>query len=606
MKNLMLRYLALASIFLVTSWQSVAGEFKTLDYLYSISGKNTLSGHHNREPNSDPDRWTETIRNKTGKYPALWSGDFLFQQDNIAARWTMINEAKRQWEAGAMVNLMWHACNPAKSQPCGWDSNGLLSRMSDWEWSQLLTNGTAINNRWKQMMDEVAVYLQDLENNGVEVLFRPLHEMNQGVFWWGGRPGANGTRRLFQITHDYFTHSKGLSNLIWVWDMQDFGSLVNDLNNYNPGGDYWDVAALDIYEGFATWKYNAMVNIANGKPIAIGETDKIPSPARLAAEPRWTFFMAWAELPFQSQADATIQQTYYAGTVITRDEMPGWDKPVSASGPVFPNLAYGRPTAVSSTEVGHSRASATDGNGETRWSSDYTDSEWIYVDLGNVYDISRVRLIWETAYAKTYYVQVSNDARSWTTVYGTSNGNGDLDDIPLNAKGRYVRMHGTERATPWGFSLYEFEVYGATYRLMARHSNKALDVSGGTSATNNGRNVHQWSNNGQTNQHWKINDVGNGYYSLLAAHSNKALDVAGWSTANGGNVVQWTYKGAANQQWKIEKTSGDYVRLVNRHSGKALDVSGGEGVFDNGVNVHQWTSHGRTNQDWKLIPVSAR
>ena len=91
----------------------------TLDYLKSISGKQVLSGQHNREPNSDPDKWTEWIYQTTGKYPALWSGDFLFQAENIEHRWTMIHEAKKQWDKGVVVNIMWHACNPALGgEPC--------------------------------------------------------------------------------------------------------------------------------------------------------------------------------------------------------------------------------------------------------------------------------------------------------------------------------------------------------------------------------------------------------------------------------------------------------------------------------------------------------
>ncbi|GAA3962878.1 RICIN domain-containing protein [Allohahella marinimesophila] len=609
------RGLPLAMLCLMASALVQAGPFKSLDYLYSISGKQTVAGHHNREPNADPARWTDTIYVKTGKFPAMWSGDFLFQQDNIANRWTMINEAKRQWQNGALINIMWHACNPAKSQPCGWDSNGLLSRMSDWEWSQLLTNGTPINSRWKQMMDDISVYLQDLENNGVEVMFRPLHEMNQGMFWWGGRPGANGTRKLYQLTHDYLTRNKGLSNLIWVWDMQDFGTLVNDLNTYNPGSAYWDVAALDIYEGFATWKYNAMVNISGGKPIAIGETDKLPSPERLAAEPRWTFFMAWAELPFQVQNDATIQRTYYAGNVVTLDEMPGWDGPEN---PMDPNIAYRRPVTTSSTETGYAPANATDADGNTRWASAYTNSEWIYVDLGATYDLTRVKLAWEAAYASTYYVQVSDDASTWRTIWGTSGGDGGIDEISLEGRGRFVRVHGTQRATSYGYSLYEFEVYGTasdtrslglypgtTYRISARHSGKLLDVAGGTGATSNGSNVQQWVGNGQTNQQWILVDAGDGYSTLVSVNSGKALDVADSSTTDGGNTQIWSSAGAANQQWRIENLGDGYYRLINRHSGKALDVEGGAGMIDDGANVQQWTPNGQTNQHWRFERVVA-
>jgi hypothetical protein len=73
---------------------------KVLNFLRSISGSRTVAGQHNREPNSEPAKWTNAIHDTTGKFPGLWSGDFLFEQDNINNRQTMINEAKNQWRQG--------------------------------------------------------------------------------------------------------------------------------------------------------------------------------------------------------------------------------------------------------------------------------------------------------------------------------------------------------------------------------------------------------------------------------------------------------------------------------------------------------------------------
>jgi len=298
--------------------------FKTLDLLYKISGTQTLSGIHNREPNAKPAAWTNEVYQVTGKYPALWSGDFLFQAENISARQTMINEAMVQWKKGALINIMWHACNPALDQPCGWDKKGVLSKLTDEQWKELLTDGSSINTRWKEMMDEVAGYLQQLKDKGAEVMFRPLHEMNQGVFWWGGRPGENGTRKLYQLTHDYLSKTKGLSNLIWVWDIQDFGTLESDAVAYNPGDQYWDVAALDIYDdksGFGREKYDIMVNAANGKPIAIGECQKYPTAEQLKRQPKWTFFMGWSELVFKFNTNEEVKTLMHAPNVLSLDEL---------------------------------------------------------------------------------------------------------------------------------------------------------------------------------------------------------------------------------------------------------------------------------------------
>jgi mannan endo-1,4-beta-mannosidase len=300
--------------------------FKVLNYLYSISGSKTIAGIHNREPNASPAAWTNQVYAITGKYPGLWSGDFLFEADNISSRQTMINEAVSEWNKGAVVQLMWHACNPASGEPCGYDSKGVLSSLTDAQWNDLLTDGTTINTEYKSMVDEVCVFLQQLKDKNIEVLWRPLHEMNQGSFWWGGRPGQTGTRKLYQWLHDYMTKTKGLTNLIWVWDLQDFATLSNDVNAYNPGTDYWDVAALDVYDGsgYTMNKYNTMVTIANGKPIAIGECSTLPTAAQLVTQPKWTFFMGWSELEFQNNTNAQIIALHSASNVITLDKMPGW------------------------------------------------------------------------------------------------------------------------------------------------------------------------------------------------------------------------------------------------------------------------------------------
>jgi endo-1,3(4)-beta-glucanase len=125
------------------------------------------------------------------------------------------------------------------------------------------------------------------------------------------------------------------------------------------------------------------------------------------------------------------------------------------------NLALGKTAVASTTYPGYPASNVTDGNAGSRWSSQFSDSQWIYVDLGAVYTINRVVLRWETAYGRSYKLQVSNDAATWSDVYSTTAGDGGVDDITLSspASGRYVRMLGVRRATQWGYSLWEFEVY---------------------------------------------------------------------------------------------------------------------------------------------------
>jgi hypothetical protein len=124
------------------------------------------------------------------------------------------------------------------------------------------------------------------------------------------------------------------------------------------------------------------------------------------------------------------------------------------------NLANGKKAVASSASVNQSAELIVDGGSGSRWASDESDNQWIYVDLGQKENIQTVVLKWEKAYASEYEIQVSKDANKWKTVYYTKIGDGDTDEINFKPlKARYVRMKGIKRATQFGYSLYELEVY---------------------------------------------------------------------------------------------------------------------------------------------------
>ena len=124
-------------------------------------------------------------------------------------------------------------------------------------------------------------------------------------------------------------------------------------------------------------------------------------------------------------------------------------------------LSQGRPATASSLENASFPASAAvDGNTSTRWSSAFSDPQWLQVDLGSVSAISQVVLDWETAYATAFQIQTSADGTTWTSIYSTTTGTGGTQTLNVTGTGRYVRMYGTARATQWGYSLWEFQVYG--------------------------------------------------------------------------------------------------------------------------------------------------
>jgi|GEM_PF-59387 len=123
------------------------------------------------------------------------------------------------------------------------------------------------------------------------------------------------------------------------------------------------------------------------------------------------------------------------------------------------NLALNKPVYASSSSEGEPDR-VNDGNDHSRWSSRYGDNEWIYIDLGKEDIVNGVALHWEDAYAKSFKIQVSDDAKTWRDVYTTASGTGGEQQIPfMETRARYVKMQGVERATSWGYSLWNFEVY---------------------------------------------------------------------------------------------------------------------------------------------------
>ncbi|BBB01522.1 putative beta-glucosidase [Actinacidiphila reveromycinica] len=128
------------------------------------------------------------------------------------------------------------------------------------------------------------------------------------------------------------------------------------------------------------------------------------------------------------------------------------------------DLALDQPTTASSTQdaTAYPATGATDGNPGTRWSSGAADPQWLEVDLGSAQQICGADLLWEAAYASAYQVQVSGNGTDWTSVYSTTSGDGGTDALTFATTSRYIRVYATARATQFGDSIFEFDVYGLT------------------------------------------------------------------------------------------------------------------------------------------------
>jgi Domain of unknown function (DUF1996)/F5/8 type C domain len=125
-------------------------------------------------------------------------------------------------------------------------------------------------------------------------------------------------------------------------------------------------------------------------------------------------------------------------------------------------LSQGMPAYASSTQDPqvYPAWSAVDGDPGTLWASAWSDPQWLKVNLLAVDTIHKVVLNWEAAYARAFKIQTSLNGRTWTTIYSTTTGTGGVQTLRVSGRGRWVRMYGTARGTGYGYSLWEFQVYG--------------------------------------------------------------------------------------------------------------------------------------------------
>jgi mannan endo-1,4-beta-mannosidase len=294
-------------------------------YLQDISGHHTLAGQH-CVPLTGATRLPVAER-VTGHYPAVFSQDFGFSApgtwDGINFRQQLVDEAIRRHEQGFIINLMWHAVRPTDDEPVTFERS-VQGKLTDAEWEQLTTPGTALNERWKSQVDVIAFFLKQLRDARIPVLWRPYHEMNGGWFWWGGRPGAGGSARLYRMLYDRLVNFHHLNNLIWIFGANELREGVGDYDHYFPGHDEVDVLATDVYKnGFARKDYDALLTLAQGKPIALAEVGPLPTVEILRDQPRWAWFVVWSELSGTGRDRAAIKNLYDSEEVLTWEELPG-------------------------------------------------------------------------------------------------------------------------------------------------------------------------------------------------------------------------------------------------------------------------------------------
>lgn len=309
-------------------------------YLGSIWGKSMLAGQQDLTWNDSIDMFDRVVSD-TGKAPAVMGYDLMNYGYPTYPGQSQTEEAITHWERGGLVTFCWHWRDPRPNQ------SEFYSDKTDFEIpilnGQLDFNSPAFKFMQNDI-DRIAAELKKLQDAGVIVLWRPLHEAAGGWFWWGrarndGIPAAYAQTILWKHLYDRLVNEHGLHNLIWVWNGQSAA--------WYPGDNYVDVVSQDIYEGEKNYQshikiYTALKNYPlQTKLVALTETSNIPDPDQVAAEGAWwLWFLVWND--GDSAAGVTSSSNFWTGEyfntqahkmkvyhhkkVITLDELPDFEK----------------------------------------------------------------------------------------------------------------------------------------------------------------------------------------------------------------------------------------------------------------------------------------
>jgi sugar lactone lactonase YvrE len=234
-------------------------------------------------PRTDPAAWYgDWLQMEAGAWPLpeIMGAELsdLMSYPGFAPNQDALDELLAHGQAGHMVTLVWHPDNPTLG--------AFGTPISTANMTYMYNDATVVGQRWQVQLDRAAAVLQQFEDAGVPVLFRPLHEQNGDFFWWGHN-GAKGaalrTRQAAYVTmwRDMVTElttRKGLTNVLFVFgtNQVNYGAVAPPMTYY-PGGTKTDVVSIDVYDDLLDlagsnrgYQHYAAL-IASGKPFGLAE-----------------------------------------------------------------------------------------------------------------------------------------------------------------------------------------------------------------------------------------------------------------------------------------------------------------------------------------------
>ena len=326
--------------------------------LLGRSGEKILSGVQSNA--SSTNDMVNLVYQKTGKHPALAGYDYIFlHYSPTPSDWTWkqdytdISDIKEHWDNNGVVAYTWHWNVPGSKE--AWDKGlkegdfsgyAFYSSGTSFDIKEALKPGTWQNDFIMKDIEEVAGYLKLLQDEGIPVLWRPLHEAagnydvygGNGAWFWWGRGGAEPCKQLWRLLYDQLVGVYGLNNLIWVWTCDVTKGAEDQYLDWYPGNEYVDIVGVDIYEDNTDAKdrqHTALINLTEGKKlITISECGNIPDPAESARlEHHWSWFMVWSSTDadgnpslyndgWKLNTEAYWKQVMNHPHVMTREDMP--------------------------------------------------------------------------------------------------------------------------------------------------------------------------------------------------------------------------------------------------------------------------------------------
>jgi mannan endo-1,4-beta-mannosidase len=313
-------------------------------YLTDIYGSRIISGQMENAWNNDCNMLGR-VYTDTEKYPALMGFDFMNytsmgytaeneQTERAVNFWNGKNYSGTTIASGihGIVAFMWHWRDPAAASGTTgyfYTQSGNSSQYTTYKipYDTTTDSWETTSSDYTEMvsdLDTIAAELAELQTAGVPVLWRPLHEASGNIgkytggtawFWWGNGgetdiQHAESYIALWKFMYTYFTQTKSLHNLIWVWNAQNA--------DWYPGDDYVDIIGDDIYgdaqdysssiSAFTT--FQGYAGTSGGKLVALTETGNIPSPANIVSDNAWwSYFMVWNDGDYDSGSNSVTTDT---------------------------------------------------------------------------------------------------------------------------------------------------------------------------------------------------------------------------------------------------------------------------------------------------------